>query len=115
MPITPKSAAIAGLALGSLLVSGCSSSDSTTVSRQSLCVAKVEFSGRTYVENTQQGDTVKQGKKLGMGRTVGCAGPDADGPGGEITIYEAVGSDPSQAVIAESPYGLLQNDAAGSG
>jgi hypothetical protein len=108
MPITSRFVAGVALVLTSLLASGCSGSDSTTVDRDRLCVAKVEFSGRTYVQNTKQAGAVEQGKKLGTGRTVGCA--DKDGPGGEVAIYEAVGSDPAKDVIAEAPYGLLESD-----
>jgi hypothetical protein len=115
MPNKRHSAMIVGIALGSLIASSCSDANQTKETPEVSCVAKVQFEDRTYVERTNRdSDSIKQGQKLGVGRTVGCSESDAEGSGGPITIYRAIGYDPKQAVIAESPVGLLQN-AAGAG
>jgi hypothetical protein len=102
---------VVGVALGSLIAGSCSDANqSKETAPEVSCVAKVKFEHRTYVESTKKdSDSNKQGQKLGVGRTVGCSESDAEGSGGPITIYRAVGYDPKQAVIAESPFGLLQN------
>jgi hypothetical protein len=107
---------VVGVALGSLIASSCSDANQSRETPEVSCVAKVKFEDRTYVESTKKdSDSIKQGQKLGVGRTVGCSESDADGSGGPITIYRAVGYDPKRAVIAESPFGLLQNAARAGG
>jgi hypothetical protein len=106
---------VVGVALGALIASSCSDSNQSGETPEVSCVAKVKFEDRIYVESTKNDiDASKQGGKHGVGRTFGCSESDAEGSGGPIIIYRAVGYDPKQAVIAESPFGLLQN-AAGAG
>jgi hypothetical protein len=67
---------------------------------------RVQFQGRIYVQGPKNA-TLQRGDKLGEGSVLGCSGSDVVGASSTLTLYEAVGRHPSEAVIAVSPFGLL--------
>jgi hypothetical protein len=75
------------------------------------CIARIEFEGRTYVEETADSDVSKadidQRSLVGRGNAVGCEDESTAGPD-DFEVY-SVGDLPVEEVIYVEPaYGLMR-------
>jgi hypothetical protein len=90
------------------LAGACSNGQDGSERPDSSCVARISFGDRTYVEHDQANATdPPKGRRLGSARAAGCGDPETDAADDEFAVYEAVGFDPSDAVIVEPGYGLV--------
>jgi len=111
---------VAAICAAAAMLTACGSTENEgTPSEGGQCASTIEFQGRIYVEHStsqNMSHPPKTGRKLGTAHLRHCPNSDADGPpSGGLTIYEIVGTPPSQAVFADPLVGVMEFERLGDG